>query len=111
MSKKCILSKAQASSATRLWIMVKFVNSSALPGTVLGKRTKMLVKGVQDQGITVLIWVRSLGFLCFFVVQVNQASDSVLLPTEGSDLIVLNYCIMFVKMLSFKFELFFFGLL
>lgn len=43
LSKKCILSKAQASSATRLWILVKFGNSSALPGTVLGKRTKLLV--------------------------------------------------------------------
>lgn len=43
MSKKCIFSKAQASSATGLWILVKFVNSSALPGTVLGKRTEMLV--------------------------------------------------------------------
>lgn len=43
MSKKCILSRAQASSATRLWILVKFVNSSALPGIVLGKRTEMLV--------------------------------------------------------------------
>lgn len=43
MSKKCILSKAQASSATRLWILVKFVNSSALPGTVLGKCMEMLV--------------------------------------------------------------------
>jgi len=44
VNKQCIFSNAEASVATRLWILLKFMNSSALTATVLERGQKCLTK-------------------------------------------------------------------
>lgn len=76
MNKQYILSNVQASLATRLWLLLNFVNSAALIGTVLGKRMKLL----KECRIRLLLYSferAPCDTCCFLEAQISLPSDFV----------------------------------
>lgn len=76
MNKQCIFSDVQTSLATRLWLLLNFVNSSALIGMVLEKRTELL-KECRIRLLLCSFEQAPCDTCCFLEAQISLTSDFV----------------------------------